>query len=263
MTGIEQIGKRAVTRAGTLAELAAMIEAVEVGYTTDAKASISTGLAVPLDRLDCGVVHEWLGADAAGGEAWTAPLLLFAHLARRALTGDRAGGLVVWIGRRLWPQPQVLLASATDRERVLLDRSLLVDPSSCGDRLWAIDLCLRSSGVAAVIADASRITLAHSRRLQLAAEAGSAVGLLARPARDQATLSAASTRWRVGHVPSPGSCPRWSVELMRCKGVQRGRGRDGCASLVLEHDHATGVFRVPADLADRPDQADDAARRTA
>ena len=59
--------------------------------------------------------------------------------------------------------------------------------------LWAIDLA-RCTAVAAVVADGSR--LAATRRLQLAAESGSALVLCARPPEEIDHLSAATTRWR-------------------------------------------------------------------
>jgi hypothetical protein len=279
-------------RAASLAELAAMIEAVEHRHAGREPSSIVTGLAEPLDRLACGVLHEWFCEPDAPREnftaeiaeererkaasvifraqesdsaraspdmgslsdpcllsavsavhknpwnthsrSWTAPLLLFAHLARQCAgeSSDSRGGLIVWIGRRLWPQPQALMMHGAADPRphpryAALHRTLLVDPPSEDDRLWAIDLCLRSPAVAFVAADAGGLKHAHSRRLQLAAEsgksggAGGALALLARPVRELAIASAAATRWRIGRLASPTTRPRWMVQLVRCKGVQR------------------------------------------
>jgi hypothetical protein len=136
-----------------------------------------------------------------------------------------------------------------------LMQSLFINPSSESDRLWAIDLCARSPAVAAVVADGSGITLAQSRRLQLAAEAGASLMLLARPAHELAIPSAAATRWRIEHVASRTARPRWNISLVRCKGVQRRSGMDASASLILEHHRATGCVGLPAELADRSVQA--------
>lgn len=211
------------------------------------------GLPAPLDQLACGMLHEWCGDASCSGEArWAAPMLLLSHLVRRC---ER--GLVVWIGKKVWPQPWLLAQRADEAadERAsggLLERSVLVDPPNGDDRLWAIDVCLRSSAVGVVIADASGMTMAHSRRLQLAAEAGDALALLARPGRELAVASAAAMRWRVEPLISPTLQPRWQIELIRCKAGQGLSGKDAATSLVLEHDGATGDLRVPAALADRP-----------
>src|SRR5690606_14485250 len=114
----------------------------------------------------------------------------------------------IWIGKKLWPQPWVLVRRGFHQTDDLLRRSVLIDPPNTSDRLWAIDLCLRSAAVGAVVADAGGTTLVHSRRMQLAAEAREALALLARPARELATASAAAMRWRVGPIVSPESQPR-------------------------------------------------------
>ncbi|MEX2217978.1 MAG: hypothetical protein WD749_04395 [Phycisphaerales bacterium] len=145
----------------------------------------------------------------------------------------------------------------------LAGRSLFVDPDCDDARFWAIDQSLRCEGVAAVVADASRLDMGGSRRLQLAAEAGGTIGLLARPSCERGVISAAETRWMVrpsgeseqrttnSEHPDLGRrrpdvrCPlfavRLSLELLRCKGGSlsasgrrwvvewREVGRDACA----------------------------------
>jgi hypothetical protein len=137
---------------------------------------------------------------------------------------------VAWIGRKCWPYPRLLIRSrgmdvdhSIDQQggvedRSMLERSIFIDPPDDAARLWAIDLALRSGALAAVVADGSKLDMAATRRLQLAAEHGGALALLARPPRELDRLSAASTRWIVRSVPSPGRWPRWSIELCRCKG---------------------------------------------
>lgn len=242
-------------RVGSRDALVEMIAAVQ-GRDAQHHRWVTIGLPAPLDQLRCGMLHEWCGDSPSDGRAWAAPMFLLSHLARRC---ER--GLIIWIGKKVWPQPWLLQRPPfpTARGGVgggdLLQRSVLVDPPNGDDRLWAIDLCLRSPAVGAVIADASGMTIAHSRRLQLAAEAGDALALLARPGRELATASAAAMRWRVGPVASPTSQPRWQIQLIRCKAGQGWSGKEAATSLVLEHDRATGDLRVPADLADRPSAA--------
>jgi hypothetical protein len=156
-------------------------------------------------------------------------------------------------------------------DRTLLNRSLFINPPDLASRLWAIDVALRSPAVAMVIADGSRVDMAASRRLQLAAEASVAMALLARPAHELECLSAAATRWLVRPQPHialhvTSARPRWSVELLRCKGVRpvgvspHAPSSVGTSAHVLPHalqrwalewDYATGSVAELTDVADR------------
>jgi hypothetical protein len=210
---------------------------------------------------------------------------------------------VVWIGRAIRPYPHLLLrgrapigrfassrqSTANARDRLLLERSLFIDPPDDGTRLWAIDLALRCNAVCAVIADGCGLSMAQTRRLQLAAEAGGALVLLARPPEEEAELSAAMTRWRITPAPSSTDRPRWSIELLRRKGARGGlnvttagmtraprppaiveepitdgsvhfRGpaagaEAGMRHWLLEWNHVQGVIAVPADVVDRSREA--------
>jgi hypothetical protein len=82
----------------------------------------------------------------------------------------------------------------------LVGRSLFIDPPHGDERIWAIDLAMRCPAFAVVVADGSGLEMAHSRRLQLAAQEGRSLALLARPTRDEQCISAAATRWRVSRV---------------------------------------------------------------
>ena len=237
----------------------------------------------PAPGLARGVLHEWCGAATGGPRArWTPPLILLAHLAGRALAAaeepGKAGGaeqarLVLWIGRAVWPYPLLLARPGAGGAGALVERSLCVDPPDAASRLWALALALRSPSVAAVVGDARGLDLTATRRLQLAAEAGGALALLARPPQEERRLSAAATRWRVRLVPTCGSAPRfprWSVELLRVKGIQElrgapssGRGRMGGEELwggIMEYDRAQGLVVEPSELADRSGPAPAEAR---
>lgn len=250
-------------------------------------------------------VGSGAGMGSAGSGGWFPPLSLMVHLAWQAIddasgaaavAGGRIGaasadpppspGRVVWIGRRSWPYAHALvrrIGSSLDRR--LLDASLFVDPPDDAARVWAIDLALRAGGgggggdgseagdggVALVIADASRLDMASSRRLQLAAEAGAraaascgtprigGIGLLLRPPAERRQLSASATRWLVRaaeRAPPPTAsrsgmfCPRWTVELLRCKGVQP--PPDGRREWTLELDRARRVVCLLPSMVDRP-----------
>lgn len=222
-------------------------------------------------------LHEWLGpaphdsapparaqtvsiahARAIRREArrWSASLCLLAHLAWRAVdTAAESGapGRVFWIGRRCWAHPRLLVRGRAGADQRLLRASLFVDPPDDASRLWAIDLALRCAGACAVIADGSRLDMSATRRLQLASEAGGALALLARPPTDCRELSAGATRWLVRRRAASDThrAPGWSVELLRCKGVQPAPPPGAARRWDLEWDRAQGSVRASADVVDR------------
>jgi hypothetical protein len=196
------------------------------------------------------------------------------HVAARAAGGDVASGIegdapwLVCVGREVWPTPHVVVRGGGGE---LLRRMLLIDPPSEADRHWAIELALRCEGLI-VIGDASGVDMATSRRLQLAAESGQSLGLLARPGREAQAMSVATTRWLVQPVPTDAARPRWRVTLARCKGLQSaqaavGGTQDGVSglslarvargmvtddrSLLVEVNDAGGVVAVHADIGER------------
>ncbi|MEM7306476.1 MAG: hypothetical protein AAF682_07395 [Planctomycetota bacterium] len=188
-------------------------------------------------ELARGGVHEWIGVSAA-----SPPYALLAHLAWQALAERE--GRVLWIGRGIFPYPRTLVRDFELRLRAgeltlarlpralrpadparLLERSLHVDVERPAVRLWALDAALRCPAVTAVVGDASGLDMAATRRLQLAAEAGRGLALLARPPREERQLSAAATRWRVRRAPAGRSAggnephPSWELSLLRKKSV--------------------------------------------
>ena len=210
--------------------------------------------------LSRGAVHEWVGLiepasdDAMVGERcrrtddWLPPLTMLMHLAAGALRADRVSGrhCVLWIGPRCWVYPPALV---NRHHSTLLARSIFISPVTVPERMWAIDVALRSRGVSAVIADATGVRMPESRRFQLAAGAGGTLGLLVRPPREARELSAARTRWLVTPAPSPTTEPRWTVELLRCKGVRP--APEGARRWVVRQDHETGDVRLVPDAPDR------------
>ncbi len=196
--------------------------------------------------LRTGALHEWHAPGDASRTrdlAWSPPLRLLAHLAvsaARATAPDEQPGWIAWIGRRVWPYAPALarLGGAP-----LVRRSLLVDPEvpgSSATRLWAIDAALRSPALV-VVADGAGLALAETRRLQLSAESGASIGLLARPRWDRATRSAAATRWEVNAGVSDEGVQQWEIVLAACKGARplgAGTGR-----WLLER-RCDGVVRV-------------------
>lgn len=297
-----QSGRRAL---GHLRELEEAVRAIESGASTcrpDRYDHRRRGFTVGWDpcsdsppaHLACGCVHEWLAetADQDLGRSWWAPpLTLLVHLAWRAVEqgSDAVAGVrpVFWIGRSCWPYAHVLVrrpeaggpaagcaASSpevgrsrapprTGLDERLLRASIFVDPPDIASGLWAMDLALRGGSV--VIADGSNLDMTASRRLQLAAEAGAGLALLARPAGERRRLSAAATRWLVRPVPTTGgergdpprpeqradrAGPRWTVECIRCKGSQP--PPENRREWMLEFDRARRVVRLLSPVVDRP-----------
>lgn len=189
--------------------------------------------------LGRGALHEWLGVgDPEGGftragrrtpqAPWSPPQALLTHLAERSLLGEL--GYVLWIGRQVWPYPRTLVRGG---DRTLLERSLFVDPPDRARRLWAIDAALRSAAVCTVVADGSQLRMDESRRLQLAAESGRALVLLARPLEESGELSVAATRWAVLRQTSANGRPSWRVALLRSKG-SNSQGGSNVTAMVAD-----------------------------
>ena len=134
------------------------------------------------------------------------------------------------------------------------------------DILPAMEEGLREKGLAAVIGEVTRLGLTASRRLQLAAETSGVPAFILRRwwnvAEKELTglPTAAATRWRIAPFMS---------DLRRRPGSAGSAGRSiSCAAVAanpipgsLEACDEKGRLALPADLADRPDQAPPAARR--
>lgn len=201
-----------------------------------------------------GAVHDWVASPVGAGPgsgALEAPLSLLVAIARAQAAHGSRGGRVLWIGRRCWPYPPALVPPGGDAD--LLERSVFVDPPTRDERLWAIDVALRSPAARVVVADGRGLTMAHSRRLQLAAEAGGALGLIARPHRDLGEISAAATRWLVSAGPQDTTHradATWTVELLRRKGLRP--ISEDARRWTVRVDDAARLVSVDADLPDRP-----------
>jgi len=199
--------------------------------------------------LATAAVHEVL-ARPRDGAATGFVLVLLARLA--AAAGDARP--MLWCGRRIDLYGPGL-AACLDPGRLVL-----VEARKAAELLWVMEEGLRCPDVAAVVGELDRLDLTAGRRLQLAAEAGGATGLVLRPTGSgtaEGGASAAVTRWRIAAAPgsgpeSPGGpMPRflgsacWRVELLRCRGGQPG-------DWMVEWHDATGDLALAAALRDRP-----------
>jgi hypothetical protein len=192
--------------------------------------------------LRFGVLHEWFGfSEAQSRKHWTPPLSVLVGLAQSAMCNPALSFRVAWIGRRCWPSPLFL-------PRALLALSVFLDPPDHASRLWCIDVASRCTHPTIVIADGSGVTLANTRRLQLASASGESVCMLARPPWEEHALSAATTRWSVARQATLARRPRWAVTLLRNKDCPVVIEDRPC--IVVEFDHASGLIRIPSALGD-------------
>ena len=178
------------------------------------------GLPLPGGGLARAALHEVLATAPGCGAAFCALLLA------------RTGGTVLWIasgGEELLAWPPGLARCGLVPANLVLVRA-----ERWPDALWAMEEALRCPAVAgALLAPAwgpnrqagdGGLDLTATRRLQLAAEAGGAFGLLLRPDGERRRLqpSAAATRWRIAPLPAAAAqgpdAPRWRLELLRARG---------------------------------------------
>ena len=103
---------------------------------------------------------------------------------------------IAWVAPPHIPYAPALAAAGVDLSHVLLIR-----PRAASDGLWAVEQTLRSGTCAAVLAWPVVGDDKVLRRLQLAAEAGNAWGLLFRPEHMARQSSPAALRLRVTREP--------------------------------------------------------------
>ena len=267
-------------RSQRLEQLSALIQAIEdrswssdrsaIDHQADAD-SPGSSVSAAGGWLLRGAVHEWFGLADLSQHAeavqltkaklhsplprWTPPMGILLYLARCSLEHS-TNRCVVWIGKNCWPYPHALVRS-DDHQHQLLQHSLFIDCHNQASRLWTIDSAARCPAVAAVVADGSGLVMAHTRRLQLAAEAGSALVLLARPPCELDRLSAATLRWLVSCAPATDKAPKWIVQLLRCKGSQHRskmfrRDAENQQRWMMEWNRAQGGVVIHAPLVGRP-----------
>jgi protein ImuA len=192
-------------------------------------------------------VCEPLEEAAAAEPADAAAALAFA-LGRLAAAKDARPVVLVttglWLRERGRPFARGLAGWGLDPERLIWIRA-----EREGEALWALEEALKSGAVAGGLASVEAPPFVATRRLDFAARAGGAAGVLLR-AGPTGDLSAARRRWRIKAGPSathaydpaaPGRV-RLNAELVR--------RRDGPpGAWALEQDDETGRLRVVAGLA--------------
>ncbi len=116
--------------------------------------------------------------------------------------------------------------------------------------------CCGCPGIAVVVADGSGMTAVVNRRLQLAAECGKAVGLIARPPWEIKEPTHAATRWQVSARATESESMQWDIELLRCRGRQpeQDAPRRWMARWSYGVFRGTGTFDLSADVGGRSAQ---------
>ena len=197
--------------------------------------------------LRAGALHEASARSVAMVDDAATTLFLAGIAAREAAEAD---GPVLWASCR-----SDLYAPGLAQAGLPSSSVIYAQPRDDAALLAVIEDAVRDGTPSVIVAEATRVSMVATRRLQLvAAEADMPVLLLRRRrGREQDPLdepSAAWTRWRIGAAPSERLSvagvgrPRWSVELAR----QRG---GASFSLIVEGSDETGRLAVPAELGHR------------
>ena len=203
---------------------------------------------LPGGGLALGALHEVAGG--GHGAIDGAAAALFA-----AGIAARLRGQVLWCVTQ-----QDLFAPALAQAGLVPDRVIYVEAGDEKSVLVCFEEGLRHGGLGAVVAEVARLSMTASRRLQLAAEGSSTIGIAIRrwrrpaEAADFGQPTASVTRWRVSVLP--GGRARWQLELIRCRAGES-------ADFEVEACDGTGRLALPSKLAHGPVAKDIGRRRAA
>ena len=239
-----------------LAALRAEVRALESSGAARSGAVLPFGIDAVDSRLAGGglaaaALHEAAGDRPSLADDAAATLFAAAIAARRT-------GPVLWaLARRDLFAPGLALAGLPP------DRVLYAECGSNEDVLAVMEEGLRHGGLAMVVGEVSRVAMASTRRLQLAAEeSGTTALMLKRRHRSSedplGAPSAAATRWRIACAPSAElpvagiGRPRWTLTLARQRGGEPHQW-------TMEGPDEQGRLALPAEPRHRPDQATRAA----
>ena len=209
--------------------------------------------------LRAGALHEATARSGSLVDDAATTLFLAGMAAREAAT---TGGPVLWAACRA-----DLYAPGLAQAGLSASSVIYAQPYDNAALLAVIEDAVRDGTPSAIVAEASKVSMVATRRLQLvAAEADMPVLLLRRRrggTQDPfAEPSAAWTRWRIGTAPSARldvagvGRARWSVELARQRGGEP-------FSLIVEGSDETGRLAVPAELGHRAAETVGTARHAA
>jgi protein ImuA len=222
------------------------------------------GLAALDDRLAggglrAGALHEVAARSASLVDDAAATLFLAGLAAREA---KNTGGPVLWASCR-----NDLYAPGLEQAGLCSPNVIHAQPCDDDALLAVVEDAVRDGTPSAIVAEASRVSMIATRRLQLVAGDADVPVLLLRRwrGRERDPLnepSAAWTRWRIASASSERLSvagvgrARWLVE------VARQRGGDAF-SMMLEGCDETGCLAVPAELGHRSAETVGTARHAA
>jgi len=197
--------------------------------------------------LRAGALHEVTARTCALVDDAAATLFLAGIAAREAKI---ISGPVLWASCR-----NDLYAPGLEQAGLTAADVIFAQPPDDAALLAVVEDAMRDGTPSVIVAEATRVSMVATRRLQLvAADADMTVLLLRRRrSREQDPLSepsAAWTRWRIASASSERLSvagvgrPRWSVELARQRGGEP-------FSLIVEGCDETGRLAVPAALGHR------------
>lgn len=187
-----------------------------------------------------GTVIEYLRSTSGCGATY----LAFTAAAAALRASEDKYLLIVDTNHQLYP-PALLC------HQISLQRVIWVRPQSQADAVWATDQALRTTAVAAVVADLEVLDERDARRLQLAAERGGGVGLLLRNLSARRMPSWAEVQWVVRSLLPTAKMSRsgpTAVEPLRRLevGLARVRGGKAGAQLLLDIDGVRGTLTLAA-----------------
>jgi hypothetical protein len=177
----------------TLARLSQEVQRLEAAGRSLAgqQAAISTGClamdaCLPANGYLPGSIIEYLRSTSGCGATYLALVA-----AAAALQASEEKYLVI-VDTHHHLYPPALLG-----HQISLSQVIWVRPQSAADAVWATDQALRTSAVAAVIADIDVVNERDARRFQLAAERGGGLGFLLRSLSARRMPSWAEVQWVV------------------------------------------------------------------
>lgn len=201
------------------------------------KNAVSTGIhpldcILPGQGLKQGTLSEWVSMEAGSGAT-----SLAMHVAGQA----QSNGPLLIADRQ-----QHFYAPAFSSVGVCSEKTILIRPKSRTDELWAVEQALRCPGIGAVICQPERLKTQEFRRLQLAAESGTAIGLLIRPAAAHRQSGWADVRLLISPQPTSRNsfCRRVDVRCVYAKGGLADQ------TVKLEICDETNAVRLAAGLSD-------------
>ena len=246
------------SQTATLARLAQEVQQLEAaGRKPTGLTAISTGClamdaCLPAGGYVPGTVIEYLRSTSGCGATY----LAFTAAAAALRASEDKYLVIVDTNHQLYP-PALLC------HQISLQRVIWVRPQSQADAVWATDQALRTTAVAAVVADLDVLDERDARRLQLAAERGGGVGLLLRNLSARRMPSWAEVQWVVRSLLPTAKMSRsgksfstvslqktdsTAVEPLRRLevGLARVRGGKAGAQLLLDIDGVRGTLTLAA-----------------